>query len=65
MKNILFVGAHPDDLELMAGGTVKRVLNEGGTVHALTVSHGTWVGHDSKIFRDSNIAIKEAEEASK
>ncbi len=65
MKNILFVGAHPDDLELMAGGTVKRVLNEGGTVHALTVSNGTWVGHDSKIFRDSNIAIKEAEEASK
>ena len=30
IKNLLFVGAHPDDLEVMAGGTVKRVINEGG-----------------------------------
>ena len=65
IKNLLFVGAHPDDLEVMAGGTVKRVINEGGNVHALIVSDGTWVGPNSEVYRDAELAKLEAVNASK
>jgi LmbE family N-acetylglucosaminyl deacetylase len=65
IKNLLFIGAHPDDLEVMAGGTVKRVINEGGNVHALIVSDGTWVGPNSEVYRDAELAKLEAVSASK
>lgn len=65
IKNLLFVGAHPDDLELMAGGTVKRIINQGGKVHALTLSDGTWNGPNEEVYRDSDLAISEASKASK
>jgi LmbE family N-acetylglucosaminyl deacetylase len=31
-KNYLIITAHPDDLEMACAGTVKRILEEGGTV---------------------------------
>ena len=42
MKNILVIGAHPDDLEWMAGGTVANAIANGGKVHLLTLTNGTW-----------------------
>jgi LmbE family N-acetylglucosaminyl deacetylase len=37
---ILFIGAHPDDVELGAGGTIRRLVDEGHKVHALVLSRG-------------------------
>lgn len=41
--NILVMNAHPDDLELMAGGSVARWNREGHQIHAITVSAGGWI----------------------
>jgi LmbE family N-acetylglucosaminyl deacetylase len=40
MTNILFIGAHPDDIELGCGGTLIKHLNNKYNVFALIVSDG-------------------------
>lgn len=65
MKNILVVGAHPDDLEWMAGGTVAKTIAEGGKVHLLTLTNGTWKDAGGNYYRDKQIAVEEANEAAK
>lgn len=37
-NNILFVGAHPDDNIIQAGGTIRRYLDEGHSVNMITMS---------------------------
>lgn len=37
---ILVIGAHPDDMELMAGGLVARAVSEGVEVYSMVVSNG-------------------------
>lgn len=37
---ILAVGAHPDDIELGAGGTIARHVEEGDEVHFLILTYG-------------------------
>jgi N-acetylglucosamine malate deacetylase 1 len=65
MKNVLVVGAHPDDLEWMAGGTVANVIAQGGKVHLLTFTNGTWKDADGNYYRDKQVAINEATIAAK
>ena len=65
MKNVLFVGAHPDDLEMMAGGLVNRIVCEGGNVHAITLTDGTWAGADGVVHRNNNNYLEEVENAAK
>lgn len=65
MKNVLVIGAHPDDLEWMCGGTCAKIINEGGKVHLITLSNGQWEGNKGNKFRSDNIAIMEAENAAK
>lgn len=50
--NILFVGAHHDDLELSIGGSVKRWVAEGHKVFCATLTNSTWKGPDGINFRD-------------
>lgn len=38
---VLFIGAHPDDIEIGAGGTVYRLTSAGASVHFLILTHGT------------------------
>ena len=64
-KNTLFVGAHPDDLEVMAGGTAKRIIDLGGRVHCLTLTDGSWESPNGETFRDNGAAVHESIEASK
>jgi len=61
MQNILAVIAHPDDLELMAGGSVIKWLSEGKTVHVLTFTDGSWKAPDSKEIRSKREALLEEE----
>jgi LmbE family N-acetylglucosaminyl deacetylase len=63
MKNVLVVGAHPDDLEWMAGGTVAQIIQNDGKVHLLTLTNGTWKDANGHPYRDKEVAIKEAENA--
>lgn len=61
MKNILVVIAHPDDLELMAGGSVIKWLAEGKNVYVITFTHGSWVSPEGKIVRTIEESLLEEE----
>lgn len=37
---ILFVGAHPDDIEINAGGTIKKLLSENKEIVLFIATHG-------------------------
>lgn len=47
MHNVLVISAHPDDLEMSCGGTVAKLINEGGRVTNLIlnedVSHAKYL----------------------
>jgi LmbE family N-acetylglucosaminyl deacetylase len=62
-QNILCVIAHPDDLELMAGGTVSRLVQEGHSVHVLTFSDGVWTAPNGNIMRNSKESLEEERRA--
>lgn len=59
MKNILAVVAHPDDLELMAGGAVIKWISEGKNVHVLTFTDGSWSSPNSTLVRGKSDALIE------
>lgn len=61
MKNILAVVAHPDDLEMMAAGSVAKWISEGKKVHVLVLTNGSWVGPDGNLCRPLNEIKKEVE----
>ena len=38
--DVLAFGAHPDDVELSAGGTIAKLINEGKSVAIIDLSRG-------------------------
>lgn len=62
-RSILCVIAHPDDLELMAGGAIARWIATGAKVHALTFTDGVWQAPDGKVMRASEEALEEERKA--
>lgn len=63
MENILCVAAHPDDLEMMAGGSVATWIAQGHRVHVLTFTDGVWLSPEGHVMRDSSEALKEEQNA--
>jgi LmbE family N-acetylglucosaminyl deacetylase len=63
--HILFVGCHPDDLEIGCGGTIARYAREGHSVFMCHVANGN-MGH-TEIMPDELrcIRLSEAQEAGK
>lgn len=51
MKNILAVVAHPDDLEMMAGGAVAKWIKEGKRVYVLVLTNGSWINPNGILCR--------------
>src|SRR5262245_36126914 len=60
---ILAVGAHPDDVELMCGGTLAREAANGARVHILTLADG--VSSRSGIGLNDTQIVKRVEEANR
>ncbi|MBP9914226.1 MAG: PIG-L family deacetylase [Opitutaceae bacterium] len=63
--NLIFFGAHPDDLEILCGGTIAQCVAQGHTVWMATATNGN-VG--SPTLTNAEIAAvrkKEAEAAAK
>jgi len=58
MRNILAIGAHPDDVELGCGGTLLKYVKSGANVYVLVMSSGQEAG-------DPKVRAKEQEEAAK
>lgn len=65
IKNILAVGAHPDDLEMMAGGTLSKWLSQNINVHTLIFTHGGWGSPEGKEIRSRKSAIEENDQVVK
>lgn len=63
--SILCVGAHPDDIEMMAGGSVARWRAEGRQVRFLTLTNGVWKSPQGEWQRDPDEARAEGEAAAK
>ena len=61
VKNILAIGAHPDDIEFGCFGTLKKHLNEGDNVTLLVMTHSDVEDiYTGNIVRDSSISKQEA-----
>ena len=61
-KRILVATAHPDDADIMAGGTVARWLDEGHEVHSLIFTRGD-KGHDDPGMAPERVAtLRESEQ---
>lgn len=58
-QSVICVVAHPDDLELMAGGTIASWIASGSRVNVLSLSDGSWVAPDGKLMRDQQEAFDE------
>ena len=61
MKHILAVGAHPDDIEIMAGGTLIKWKKEGAIVHTLIMTDGCGISPDGTPTRLREEALAEQE----
>lgn len=47
VQSVLVVAAHPDDLEIAAGGTLAKLVDRGHQVHAVIMCHGAQGGDAS------------------
>ena len=57
MRNVLFIGAHPDDVELGCGGTIIRHIEKGDNVFILILSKGE-NGLNGRRLNRANESIK-------
>lgn len=64
-KRVLFVGPHPDDIEIGAGSTVKKLVEQGTEVHFLIATDGGSGSRNPEMSAGELTAIRkrEAEEA--
>jgi len=61
-STILFVTAHPDDLEVFFGGIVKLLTRDNKSVHILTVTSGARGSRDKQISEEELAATRFAEQ---
>jgi len=66
-KNVLVVFPHPDDAEIMAGGTVALLVQKGATVTYAPITDGEMGSFDPRATRNEirDVRRKEQEEAAK
>ena len=61
-KVVLAIGAHPDDIDFGAGGTVSKWISEGAQVHYLLATTGQSGGFDETIDRSEIPSIRQFEQ---
>ena len=52
-KNILAIGAHPDDIEIGCGGTIAKHVLNGDNVTVLVMTDPFFTNHDGTVLRGS------------
>lgn len=60
-ETYLFIGPHPDDIEVACAPTVKRLTDAGKTVHFLIVTDGRMGAVDPALSGDALVEIRSAE----
>lgn len=61
-KVVLAVGAHPDDLEFFAGGTVAKYILQGAKVYFLILTDGSKGSEDHLLQKEELIQIRQDEQ---
>jgi len=61
-RRILLMTAHPDDADIMAGGTVARWIEEGHDVHSVIFTRGDKGHDDPEITPERVAAMRDAEQ---
>lgn len=61
MQKYLFIGPHPDDIEVGAGGTVAKLCRMGKEVHFLVITDGAYGTDKTEYDKDELIALRQAE----
>jgi LmbE family N-acetylglucosaminyl deacetylase len=64
-KNVLALGAHFDDVELGAGGTVIKHVKNGDNVILAVVTDSAYYNYDGTTIRTLDVAKREGEDAAK
>jgi LmbE family N-acetylglucosaminyl deacetylase len=59
---VMFIAAHPDDPEFLAGGTVGRLAKEGREITYVIVTNGNKGSADRTVTSDQLTAIREEEQ---
>jgi LmbE family N-acetylglucosaminyl deacetylase len=59
---VLFVAAHPDDADFLAGGTIARFAGEGREIAYVVVTNGNKGASDRGITGEQLVALREAEQ---
>ncbi|HMH52064.1 MAG TPA: PIG-L deacetylase family protein [Candidatus Acidoferrum sp.] len=59
---VLFVAAHPDDADFLAGGTVAKLVKEGRETAYVVVSNGNKGASDPGVRPEQLIPLREAEQ---
>ncbi len=57
-SKILFIGAHPDDIELGAGGTLSKLVCDGNEVICATLSHNIRTNGKEKLPEQNKKSLK-------
>lgn len=53
-KNVLAVGAHPDDIEIGCAGTIAKHIQNNDNVVILVMTDPYYTNHDGKVLRDTD-----------
>ena len=63
--NIIFIGAHLDDLELACGGTIAKSVRNGHKVKMIVLSKSDYLHYSGLYGRKANVAAREGKLAAK
>jgi LmbE family N-acetylglucosaminyl deacetylase len=61
-RRVMFIAAHPDDPEFLAGGTIARTVKEGGEVTYVIVTNGSKGSGDRRVTSEQLVPIREREQ---
>lgn len=61
-KVVLAIGAHPDDIDFGAGGTIAKWISEGAEVHYVLATTGQSGGYDASIPRSDIPGMRQFEQ---
>ena len=64
-KVIVAIGAHLDDIELAAGGTLAKAIREGHDVHMIVMSQSGYTDYNGKVMRTDETAMQEGRNAAR
>ena len=64
-KVIVAIGAHLDDIELAAGGTLAKAVRDGHDVHMIVMSQSGYTDYNGKLMRTDENATREGQNAAR